>query len=121
SPEQAAGRENLDARSDIYSVGGVAYFLLTGHPPFVRETAMEMLLAHAYEAPRPPSELRPDVPRDLEEVILRCLKKKPDERYPDADGLEKALARCAAAEEWTEEVAAAWWGEARFEEKPETN
>ncbi len=54
---------------------------------------MEMMLAHAYETPKPPSEVRPGLPRDLEEVILRCLKKKPDERYPDADSLEKALAR----------------------------
>jgi serine/threonine-protein kinase len=121
SPEQAAGRENLDARSDIYSLGAVAYFLLTGQAPFVRDTAMEMLLAHAYEAPRSPSELRPDVPRDLEDVVLRCLKKKPEERYPDADSLEKALAACADGEAWTEESAAAWWSEARFDEKPDTN
>ena len=92
APEQAAGRADLDARSDLYSLGGVAYFLLTGQPPFVKETALEMMLAHAYETPKPPSEVRPGLPADLEEVILRCLKKKPDERYPDADSLEKALA-----------------------------
>src|SRR5205085_1542772 len=62
SPEQARGSGNLDARSDIYSVGGVAYYLLTGHAPFERETAMEMLLAHAYEPVIPPSKLRPDLP-----------------------------------------------------------
>jgi serine/threonine-protein kinase len=109
SPEQAAGKEDLDARSDIYGVGGVAYFLLTGHQPFERETAMMMLMAHAYEPVAPPSQLRPDVPADLEAVVLRCLAKKPDERYPDADSLEKALAACAAAGDWTEETAAAWW------------
>ncbi len=121
APEQATGRSDLDGRADVYSVGGVAYYLVTGQPPFVKETAMEMMLAHAYETPKPPSEVRPDVPRDLEEVILRCLKKKPDERYPDADSLEKALARCADANGWTEEDAAAWWAEARFEEAAGTD
>ena len=91
APEQATGRADLDGRADVYSLGGVAYYLVTGQPPFVKETAMEMMLAHAYETPKPPSEVRPGLPRDLEEVILRCLKKKPDERYPDADSLEKAL------------------------------
>ena len=121
APEQATGREDLDGRGDVYSLGGVGYFLLTGQPPFVKDTAMEMMLAHAYETPRPPSEVKPDLPRDLEEVILRCLKKKPDERYPDADSLEKALARCADANGWTEEDAAAWWREARFAEAPGTD
>ena len=118
SPEQATGREDLDARSDIYNLGGVAYFLLTGQAPFVRETPMQMLLAHAYEEPKPPSDLRPELPRDLEAVILRCLKKKPEERFADADTLEKALAACGDAGEWTEEAAAAWWREASFEEAP---
>ncbi|HVS38641.1 MAG TPA: serine/threonine-protein kinase [Gemmataceae bacterium] len=121
APEQATGREDLDGRSDIYGVGGVAYFLLTGVPPFVKDTAMEMMLAHAYEAPRPPSELRPDIPRDLEEVILRCLKKRPDDRYRDANSLEKALAACGDAGGWTEEDAAAWWGGARSQETPGTD
>jgi serine/threonine-protein kinase len=109
SPEQAAGKAGLDARSDIYSVGGVAYFLLTGRPPFQKETPLEMLLAHAYETPVPPADVQPDVPLDLQAVILRCLFKNPGDRYPDADSLEKALAQCAAANDWMEETAAAWW------------
>jgi serine/threonine-protein kinase len=121
SPEQAAGRDDVDRRSDIYSVGGVAYFLLTGQPPFAKQTAMEMMLAHAYEAPKPPSEVRPDVPRDLEEVVLRCLSKKPEERFADADSLERALGACADADGWTEDEAAAWWREARFDDRPDTD
>ena len=74
------GRADLDGRADVYSLGGVAYYLVTGQPPFVKETAMEMMLAHAYETPKPPSEVRPGLPHNLEEVILHCLKKKPDER-----------------------------------------
>jgi serine/threonine-protein kinase len=113
SPEQAAGKGHLDARSDIYSVGGVAYYLLTGQAPFERETALEMLIAHASEAVVPPSRLRPEVPADLEAVVLRCLEKEPGKRFADADSLEKALAACQDAGRWTEDDAAEWWKEHR--------
>jgi serine/threonine-protein kinase len=109
SPEQAAGKKTLDARSDVYSVGAVAYFLVTGQPPFVRDTPMQMLLAHAYEPVTPPSQLRPDLPADLEAIILGCLQKKPEHRFADAETLEKALGRCVCAAEWGEEQAAGWW------------
>jgi eukaryotic-like serine/threonine-protein kinase len=111
SPEQAAGRSNLDPRSDIYSLGAVSYYLLTGQPPFVRETAMMMLMAHAYDPVVPPGELRPELPADLQAVVLRCLEKDPSRRFPDAHSLEQALAACAAADQWTEEQAALWWHE----------
>jgi eukaryotic-like serine/threonine-protein kinase len=109
SPEQAAGQPFLDARSDVYNVGGVAYFLLTGQPPFPRETAMQMLLAHAYEPVMPPSRVRPGVPDDLEAVVLRCLEKDPARRFPDADSLDRALAACRDAGGWDPDQAAAWW------------
>jgi serine/threonine-protein kinase len=111
SPEQAAGKSELDPCSDIYSLGAVAYFLLTGQPPFVRETAMLMLMAHAYEPVVPPDKIRPDVPADLQAVVLRCLEKDPSRRFPDVHSLEQALASCAAAEQWTEEQAVLWWHE----------
>lgn len=113
SPEQAVGRSDLTVQTDIYSVGGVGYFLLTGQPPFARETAMEMLLAHAYEPVVPPGRLRAGVPADLQEVILRCLSKRPEDRYPSAAALEAALAACADAGRWTEARASAWWREVR--------
>jgi eukaryotic-like serine/threonine-protein kinase len=108
SPEQAASKA-IDARSDIYGLGGVAYFLLTGRPPFVRETAMEMLLAHAYEAPQPLSQVRPEVPPDLEAIVLRCLEKEPAKRFPDVHSLERALAASSCAGQWDEDQAGAWW------------
>jgi serine/threonine-protein kinase len=111
SPEQAAGKSAIDARSDIYSLGAVAYFLLTGQPPFVRETAMMMMMAHAYEPVIPPTRLRPEIPLDLQEIVLRCLEKNPDHRFADAQSLEEALAACETAEQWTEERAGRWWRE----------
>lgn len=93
SPEQAAGRTEVDARSDVYSVGGLAYFLLTGRPPFAGRSPVETLAAHLYETPRPIREHAPDVPADLEAVVLRCLAKDPAGRYSDAAALDVALAR----------------------------
>jgi serine/threonine-protein kinase len=116
SPEQAAGKDTVDARSDIYSLGGVAYFVLTGQAPFPRETAMLILLAHAHDPVVPPAQLRPEVPADVQEVVLRCLQKDPAQRFADVDSLEKALSLCRCAGEWTEECAAAWWRERSHED-----
>ena len=108
SPEQASGKA-LDNRSDIYSVGALGFYLLSGQPPFPRETAMEMLMAHAYEPVPEFDSLLKGVPKDVEDVIRRCLEKDPAKRWPDAASLEKALAACACADEWTEECAEGWW------------
>jgi serine/threonine-protein kinase len=109
SPEQARAFDDVDARSDIYSLGAVAYALLTGRPPFERSGPLELLIAHARDEVTPPSLLRADVPADLEKAVLRCLAKKPGDRYQDMDDLEQALARCAAADRWTQACAARWW------------
>jgi serine/threonine-protein kinase len=109
SPEQALGRDQVDARSDIYNLGAVGYFLMTGKLPFDRSSALQMLHAHAYEPVVPGPEFTEAVPADLQRVILRCLEKDPDRRYQDAVTLEKALAACACASQWTTEQAEAWW------------
>ena len=101
SPEQAGGQEAVEARSDIYSVGALAYFLLSGRPPFAGRTAMKVIAAHLYEVPEPLSRHRGDMPADLEAVILRCLAKEPNARFPDAESLNAALSSCAAAGQWT--------------------
>jgi serine/threonine-protein kinase len=118
SPEQAQGKAQLDARTDIYSVGALAYFLLTGQAPFVRETTMQTLMAHVYEKVTPPSALRPEIPADLEAVVLRCLEKDPAKRFPDAESLDEALARCACAGQWTRREAVAWWQSRHAQEPP---
>lgn len=109
SPEQATGMGNADARSDIYSLGAVAYFLLTGRLLFVKDTAMQTLAAHLYEPVTPPSRFRPEIDPTLEAVIMRCVEKKPEERYQDIAALDRALSSCPGAGEWTQKEAAAWW------------
>jgi serine/threonine-protein kinase len=108
APEQASGA-SVDARADVYAMGGLAYFLLTGRPPFLGPSAMKVLAAHLYELPAPPSRLRPDVPADLDAVVLRCLAKAPADRFPDMASLEAALGACESAGQWSPAEAAAWW------------
>jgi serine/threonine-protein kinase len=92
SPEQARGGE-VDPRSDLYSLGIVLYELLTGKTPFEGETPVEIAMKHLSTAPKPPSSLRPDVPRELDMVVLRALAKNPDDRYQSADEMEADLER----------------------------
>jgi serine/threonine-protein kinase len=109
SPEQASGETNPDLRSDIYSLGAVGYFLLTGRPPFHGDKTIKILLAHINEPVAPPSAHRPDIPADLEQVILRCLAKLPAERFPDAASLAEALDACECSGRWSPALAAFWW------------
>ena len=109
SPEQIESSASLDGRSDVYSVGAVAYFLLTGVPPFHRDSPVQILLAHLHDAPVSLRESRPDVPRDLEAVVLRCLGKAPEDRFEDVDALDRALADCVNNRDWTSLAAEAWW------------
>jgi serine/threonine-protein kinase len=109
SPEQALGDSEPDARSDIYSLGAVAYYLLTGVPPFDGDKAIKIILAHAHHPVLPPSRLRSEIPADVEAVVLRCLAKNPAERFQTAAELRQALADCVAAGGWTHEDAARWW------------
>ena len=109
SPEQAIGDENPDARCDIYSLGAVGYYLLTGRPPFEGDRPIKVMIAHAHDEVVPPSKRRGDVPADLERVIMQCLAKAPADRFPNAAALADALAGCEAAGLWTRTRAAEWW------------
>ena len=109
SPEQAVGRADVDGRADLYALGAILYFMLTGEPPFTRDTPMALMIAHATEPVRPPSEILPALPADLEAVVLRCLAKQPADRFPDARSLAAALAACACASEWDQARAEQWW------------
>jgi eukaryotic-like serine/threonine-protein kinase len=92
SPEQARGAP-VDQTSDLYSVGVVLFEMLTGQVPFTGDTPLEIAMKHLSEVPKPPSELRPEVPHDLDSVVLRALAKDPSERYQGADEMDADLAR----------------------------
>jgi len=109
APEQAIGKTEPDGRSDIYSLGAVAYYLLTGRPPFEGDKPLEVLVAHAKDEVVPPSSLRPEIPLDLEEIVIRCLAKDPADRFADVTALKQALMACESAGRWTEEQSASWW------------
>jgi serine/threonine-protein kinase len=109
SPEQARGGRELDERSDIYSLGAVAYHLLTGRPPFNEGGAIAVIIAHTHDPVPPPSLIRAGIPEDLERVVLQCLAKDPADRFPDAGSLERALGQCASAGGWDQDQAARWW------------
>jgi serine/threonine-protein kinase len=109
APEQAVGERGLDARCDIYALGAIAYHMLCGRPPFEDESPIAIMIRHASEAVAPPSHRGVEAPNDLEQVILRCLQKKPENRFENALALEQALAACAAATEWDSQKAARWW------------
>jgi len=111
SPEQALGDSEPDARSDVYSLGAVAYFMLTGVPPFEGDKPIKLILAHAHDPVLPPSRLRREIGTDVELVVLRCLAKNPADRFQSARELRQALVDCAAASGWTAEDAERWWRE----------
>ena len=107
APEQAAGAA-LDHRVDIYAVGAVGYYLLTGRPPFDGGDVSKVLYAVELEPPVPVREIAPDVSAELEKIILRCLAKSPAGRYATADELDAALGRCSVPA-WSHSQAATWW------------
>jgi eukaryotic-like serine/threonine-protein kinase len=106
SPEQARGAP-VDQRSDIYSVGVVLYELLTGKLPFAGETPLEIAMKHLSEVPTPPSELRPEIPADVDMVVLRALAKDPEDRFQSAEEMEHELTRVAGGGSVSAETAEA--------------
>jgi len=116
SPEQALGQP-MDHRSDIYNLGATAYFLLTGQPPFKDEDPLKVLQAHCQQTPPPFDRYGACVPLDLQAVVLRCLAKRPEDRYPDVDSLKAALSACDCRDDWSWHHAAQWWKLHRCPEK----
>lgn len=91
SPEQAAGEKEIDGRSDLYSLGIVSYQMLTGELPFNAPTVAGILMKQITEPPPDVARKRPDCPDDLTEAVMRCLEKDPENRWPTADALRRAL------------------------------
>jgi eukaryotic-like serine/threonine-protein kinase len=110
APEAVEHPETVDARSDLYSLGAVGYFLVTGEALFDCLTLGEVLMHQVNDVPVRPSErLGKPVSPDLEELLMRCLAKKPASRPASARELDDALARCRNAADWTRDQADEWW------------
>lgn len=97
SPEQARG-EPVDARSDVYSTGCVLYELLTGQPPFTGDSPVAVAYQHVREDPKPPSALRPGLPRELDAITLKALNKNPLNRYQTAAEMRADLVRALSGQ-----------------------
>jgi eukaryotic-like serine/threonine-protein kinase len=109
-PEIALGTEPIDGRADIYALGCVAYWLLTGKRVFESSSAMQMVVDHIRTPAVPPSRRGgPPIPPALEEIVLRCLEKDPASRPASAAGLSLELKALDLEAQWTEERAQAWW------------
>jgi serine/threonine-protein kinase len=109
APESITTPDKVDARTDLYALGAVGYFLLTGRHVFTGRTALEVCGHHLLSEPTPPSvRLGARVPADLEALILSCLAKDPADRPADARALQTALRACRDAGAWSEEDARAW-------------
>lgn len=109
SPEAIVGEAGVDARSDLYSLGCVGYFLLTGKTVFEVEGVMNVLVAQVTRTPEPPSQrLSNPIDSRLEALVLRCLEKDPAARPQTAAEFEELLLLCDA-EPWTAAQANAWW------------
>jgi len=110
SPEQVVGHDDVDARSDLYSMGCVAYWLLTGVLVFDADSASRMMMMQVRDVPAPPSERAElPVPEALDRIVLHCLAKDPADRPQSADALAVALRALPVASDWTPAQARAWW------------
>jgi serine/threonine-protein kinase len=120
APEQVLHPQSVSVRVDIYAVGCVAYWLLTGRTVFEGENVMDVLMQHVNKAPTPPSRVREEpMPRRLDEVIMSCLEKDPDKRPQSADKLKSLFEQSLVGARWTPERARQWW-KAHVPEGPET-
>jgi len=110
APELALGKGEIDTRSDIYALGCVAYWLLTGFLVFEGETPMEIVVEHVKTPPVPPSDrTEVDIPQKLDELIMACLDKDPDKRPQSMIEFKSSLDHCNCTQPWSEDKAESWW------------
>ncbi len=110
APEVVSGSDRLDGRADLYGLGGVAYWMLAGRPPFEAISSTGLMLEHMNTLPVAPSAVSEfSVPPELDDVVMRCLEKDPDKRFPTAGEVEAVLRTITFEKPWTWERARAWW------------
>jgi len=110
APEIIVGEGDVDRRADVYALGCVAYYLLTGQLVFEADTPMKMMMQHVHARPVPPSErteLR--IPRELDELVLACLEKDPNKRPQNAEELFRMAQECQTCGSWNQTTARTWW------------
>ena len=110
APESVSGDQRTDGRSDLYNVGGVAYWLLTGRPLFPGSSSLDLIIDHVRTIPQPPSavtELR--IPPGLEAIVMKCLEKDPADRFQTAEEMLEALQALDLGRRWNQKSAHDWW------------
>ena len=110
APEVVLGDSPVDGRADIYALGCVAYYLVTGQKVFEDPSPMQVMIHHVQDPPLPPSQRTElHVPADLDALILRCLEKRPAQRPQDIDELLRLIRQCRVATDWDDDRAKDWW------------
>jgi serine/threonine protein kinase len=116
APEAVYGADRVDARSDLYALGCIAYWLVTGKLVFEGDTPIRMLLGHLNDPPpRPSTRTSQPLPPRFEQVILDCLEKDPGKRPDSADALSQRLEESLEGPRWTARDAREWWRQVRHE------
>lgn len=110
APESVAGQQKSDARSDLYNVGGVAYWMLTGRPLFAGSSSIDLIIDHVKTIPEPPSEVSElPIPPELDAIVMKLLEKDPEDRYQTAEELAAALQGVRLDSTWSQDRARGWW------------
>jgi serine/threonine-protein kinase len=110
APETILGDADVDRRADVYALGCVAYFLLTGQLVFDGDTPMKVLMQHVQSHPVAPSQRTElPIPREVDELVLACLQKDPNLRPQDAGAMFRMACDCKFSNSWNQEQARSWW------------
>jgi eukaryotic-like serine/threonine-protein kinase len=109
APEAVTDPDHITPAVDLYALGAVGYFLITGRPVFEGKTPEDVCIQHVTQPPKPPSALGIAIAPALEAVLMKCLAKQPAQRYPSAAALAEALEALAPADDWGKADAALWW------------
>jgi tRNA A-37 threonylcarbamoyl transferase component Bud32 len=110
APECVINPTHIDRRTDLYMLGCVAYWILTGHSPFEKDSGMEMMIDHVKTLPPKPSAMgKEPIPEELDRIVMKCLEKDPEFRFQTAPELENALDQVPLSKPWTQAEARGWW------------